>query len=404
MSQQPNKPYNPLFNRTYLKYLGFAVAIVIVILSERPPAPLEHPVPTANASSQLKVLRVENLQQQRLILSFATYPALTQNSKITRHLAAKALRDKTRQYPNIHAVLWTYDRLEVELRWTQDKGERVNISLQNTLYRLFNVNPDFNNQSNRKLIAAQYYLENKQADTALLAALEEGLAGQYRSPTKIAQLLYTPATAILITDRKTTAKFIADLDQQIAQLLQTQLTALPESFDWQAKSTHIEQRNRQHNLLIATELEVLNNLQGKIELLANFVLGDILNRQLPTKKIRFRLIKQQIFKRGYQIIVLSSDTVMTDSLLDIINDEVNNANFDDELTLVKDRLIKQYTTLIDDRERLFKLYSKKQFYRLKTQSAAEYTAQLNSITSEQVRSLMRRFSAEPTYTIFLKPS
>lgn len=404
MSQQPYKPYNPLFNRTYLKYLGFAVAIVIVILSERPPAPLEQPVSTTSASSQLKVLKVENLEQQRLILSFATYPALTRNSKITRNLAAKALREKTRQHPNIHAVLWTYDRLEIELRWTQDKSKRVNISLQDTLYTLFSINPDFNSRSNRKLIAAQYYLENKQADAALLAALEEGLAGQYRSPTKIAQLLNAPATALLITDRKTTSEFIADLDQQLGRLLQAQLTALPESFDWQAKFTHIEQRNRQHNLLIATELEVLNNLQGKIQLLANFVLGDILNRQLPAKKIRFRLIKQQIFKRGYQSIVLSSDAVMTDSLLGIINNEVDNANFDDELTLVKERLIKQYTTLVDDRERLFKLYSKKQFYRLQTQSAAEYKAQLDSITSEQVRSLMRRFSAEPTYTIFLKPS
>ena len=37
----PKQKYKPIFNRTYLKYLGFVVAIAIILLSEKPAKPLD---------------------------------------------------------------------------------------------------------------------------------------------------------------------------------------------------------------------------------------------------------------------------------------------------------------------------------------------------------------------------
>ena len=102
--------------------------------------------------------------------------------------------------------------------------------------------------------------------------------------------------------------------------------------------------------------------------------------------------------------MLSSSDIMTHSLVSLIENKINNSTFDKELASVKKRLIEQYQLLADNPDRLYKLYSKKQFYRLNTESASQYESQIDDITSEQVRAHMRRFVSEPTHTVFLQPS
>jgi hypothetical protein len=403
MLEQPHTPYKPLFNRTYLKYLGFVVAIAIVFLSKKAPSPIDQPSPIENALSSLQVLVVEDIDKQRLLLSFPTFPALTPQSKIERRVAYQNLQSKIESIPKLHALLWTYDRLEVELRWVNDSND-ANISIAAILNNLFNDSYKSDSEQQRKLIAAEYYLESKKADNALLATLDKSLASQYQSPTLIPQILSISPSALLISDKDISGNFFKDVDKQISSLFSKQSAQIPQSYDWRATSSSIKLRNNRHNLLIASELKQTSNQQNKLELLANFVLSEILKKELQGKGIQFRLIKQQIFSRGYQSVMLSSSDIMTDSLVSLIENKINNSTFDKELASVKKRLIEQYRLLADNPERLYKLYSKKQFYRLSTESASQYESLIDDITSEQIRAHMRRFVSEPTHTIFLQPS
>ena len=399
--QQPLKEYRPIFNRSYLKYLGFLVAIAIIFLSERSPQPLAQPQLVAQSKSGLQLLQVDGLEQQRLLLSFNANPALTGSEQLQRQLSYQALRKSVADSQYVNAVLWTFDRLEIELRWPPGKA----ISIASTLQQLVDNSYRYRGPEAEKLIAAQYYLHSKQPQQMLLNSFNQSLASHYYNDDRLQQLLSRRPSALLFTADSEQLQLGADLDRQLTALFPRPRAEFPTSVSWQAKKRLLSSRTADNSFLSAVQLEKLSSGQNQVELLSNFVLSRYLQGRPDYRAIDFRLIRQPIYDRGYQLLMISSATTIAPQLLQQISSEIATLNplqIDDHLTQVKDQLIQQYQLLLEDRERLLKLYSKKQFYQLNTLSRSEYVAHLDTISTEQISAQIRKLFGENTISVRLQ--
>ncbi|EPJ47453.1 MAG: hypothetical protein OFPII_13400 [Osedax symbiont Rs1] len=403
--QKPKfKEHKPLFNRTYLKYLAFIVAIAIVILSKKPPAPLDQPQALLNSISALQVLKVDELPQSRLLLSFLSNPALSPAAKVQRSIEYQALRQAAANSPHFQSVLWTYDRLEVELRWPASahtsNTDAQQLSLTQKLAALQKQALLGITDQDRKLMIAEHYLQNNTAENALLNKLTANLSEFYPGSTGLAKAFQTSPAALLITDSESSEPFIKALDQQFAAISSKPAASFPSIHQWRAGNTSFTARSEQYKLLIASELNAVSNQTNRLELLSHFVLSEV----LKTQNMPFRLIRQPIFSHGYQVLILSSKQKISSSAIEQINRQLQQADLEDIVLKVKDRLLDAYRSLVQDRERLFKLYSKKQFYRLITESDSEYQEQLDTITLEQIKQQIDTLLSAKIYSIRLQPS
>ncbi|EPJ48613.1 MAG: hypothetical protein OFPI_28980 [Osedax symbiont Rs2] len=399
--QQPLKEYRPIFNRSYLKYLGFVVAIAIIFLSERPPQPLEQPLLVAQSKSGLRLLQIDTLQQHRLLLSFNSNPALTPSEQRQRQLSYQALRKSISDNQYVKTVLWTLDRLEIELRWPPG----TDISIADTLRLLVDNSYRYNSAAAEKLIAAQYYLQSSQPQQLLLNSFNQSLASDYHGDGRLQQLLSKRPSALLFTAHSDQTQLASDLDRQLTALFPLPRTEFPMLVSWQAKHRVLDTRNAQNSFLSAVQLEKLSDGRDQVELLSNFVLSRYLQAQSDYKTVDFRLIRQPIYDRGYQLLIISSATAIAPQLLQQISSEIASLSpgqLEDHLLMVKEQLLQQYQSLLEDRERLLKLYSKKQFYQLNTLSRSEYAAHLDTIDAEQISAQIRNFFGENTISIRLQ--
>ena len=401
MSEQlPKKEYKPFFNRSYLKYLGFAVAIAIIFLSEKPTSSLEQPLPLEEAISGLKVLHNDSVTDSRLLLSFSSAPALTEKAKIDRALDYQSLLQSTATADNIHSVLWTQDRLEIELRWPKNSS----IDINDALSQLTRDARKYATTPARKLIAAAKYLDNKQIDNAAIQALSTRIARDYAAGKNINLLLKNTPKALLITSYEKTASQVIEIDRQFGTLFPRNSQGNHQPVSWHPSESTIEHRGTAHQLLVATQLAPISNPQSALELVTNFVLGELLNNLNAAQHNSYRLVRQPIFKRGFQAVLLASPRPYTYQDLMVLRAQMTEMAIDDAMTIIKKRLEDNYQKLVEDPERLFKFYSKKNFYGLTTQSSSEYAAQLDTITVEQIKMQIKAILGDNAIIIRLQPS
>jgi len=399
--QQPLKEYRPIFNRSYLKYLGFVVAIAIIFLSEKSPQPLAQPQLIAQAMSGLQQLQIDGLEQQRLLLSFSSNPALTGSEQKQRQLSYQALRKSVADSQYVNAVLWTFDRLEIELRWPPEQD----ISIADTLQQLVDNSYRYDTAATEKLIAAQYYLQSNQPQQLLLNSFNQSMASHYYAQGHLRQLLTRRPTALLFTAESDQSQLGAIIDRQLSALFPLPGPEFPKPVSWQAKQRILNARTGQNSFLSAVQLEKLGNGQNQVQLLSNFVLSRYLQERPDYRGLNFRLIHQPIYDGGYQLLIISSATKIAAPLLQQISSEIaalSPAQIEDHLIQVKDQLLQQYQSLLEDPERLIKLYSKKHFYRLNTLSRSEYSAHLDTIDAEQISAQIRKLFGDNTISIRLQ--
>lgn len=400
-SEPPKKEYKPLFNRSYLKYLAFIVAIAIIFLSEKPAKPLTQPKPLENSLSALHVLPADDLAQQHLLLSFLSSPTFTKAERIQRAISYDALRKSAASIEEVKQVLWTQDRLEIELRWPQQQK----LALRTLLNQLFTGANQVLTEKQTALIKAEDYLQNKSADEQLINTFKAAISSNYLLKSDIPSLKTTPFTALLITSSAEPDELTVDIDTQLANFNNLAKMSFPDTLPWRSKSQTIQLLSDSHKLLIGTQLTTASNQQNRIELLANFVLRELLNQQFSSdKSMRFRLIRQPTYLQGYQLIVLSSDSEIDHYTVDKITQKLARTNIDGLLESVKGKLSDQYQALTENDSRLFKLYSKKLFYGFNTESGAQYSDQLDKITPEQISAEINKLFKELTFIIRLQPS
>lgn len=398
--QQPRKQYKPIFNRTYLKYLGFVVAIIIILLSKKAPTPLDQPQAVTAINPVLHVLKAENLVQQRLFLSFSTSPALSSQHKIERELAYQALHQATKTSSAVFAALWTFDRLELELRWQRDQK----LDIKQTLQTFFTDSTNNVNDQNRKIITASQYLADQADDMVLLNALEQRIAYNLATPTPLHQILNITPSALLIIDEDSSQEQLAHVEQQLLAMFSRTPIALPESISYQQGTSTLYSNRNEHKLLIASQIKKQTNLQSSIDLLSHFMLSDILSSQQTQFGFDFRLVRKPIYYNGYQAIILTTDHAMPEQLKAQLLATIDTDIIDQRLAKIKERLLDAYSDLIDDQDRLFSLYSKKLFYGFETQSKSLYEEQLDSISNEQIMQQLQYLLGDQTTSIYLKPN
>jgi hypothetical protein len=396
----PKQKYKPIFNRTYLKYLGFVVAIAIILLSEKPAKPIDQIIQLENSAINLGVLQIDEDYPDRLLLSFNSTPALSVEAKTNRKLMYQALNKSAQNIKSIHSVLWTQDRLEIEFRWPQEQP----LQIKSAFAELERSSHLFNTQQTRKLIAAELYLNNQAPDNAALQRLDNRLSRALPNSENLRQVLSASPKAILFTDKDLTGIQVIAIDQQLTQLFHSPARKLTSSTPWQPFEETIKHRSNMHQLLIATELAQISNENSALELLSAIVLGDLLKTSVSELNVNYRLLRQPIFEHGYQAILLDSEHTLTNNDLFKIKKSIAKQAIDEALISAKNRLIEHYNVLSENPDRLFKLYSKKYFYGLSTQSASEYEAQLDTITTENIRSKINQLLGENAIFIRLQPS
>ena len=400
LESEPKRSYRSLFNRTYLKYLGFIVAIAIIFLSEKPIKPLDQPNPFKNSAVNLKVLQVSSLDQSRLFLSFVSFPALSTTAKIDRELYYQSLREAAASMAEIHSVLWTQDRLEVEFRTAASQP----LDIQRSLAALVSLSRQLNSATSRKLIAAKQYLQNQALDNAALQILSETLSRTYPRSVDLSSTLKSNPSALLITSLTPTAAVIIDINQQLSAIWGRAVNNFEARVNWPNINSEAPHRGSQHLVLIATELAELSNSTNTLELVGAFVLGELLNKITADEDLSYRLVRQAIFQRGFQAVLLTGKQRLSNRQLASLREELLSMPVEDELLVVKKQLLEGYRQLIDKPSRLYKLYSKKKFYGLITLSPSEYAAQLDTITADQIRQHIRQLLGDNAILIRLQPS
>jgi len=398
--QQAKNNYKPIFNRTYLKYLGFVVAIVIILLSKKAPTPLDQPIALTASNPALHVLKVDNLAQPRLFLSFITSPALSSQQKIERELAYQALRKATKTNVTVFNALWTFDRLELELRWQQGQTIDIKQTLQKFLTDSLN---NINNQD-RKIITASQYLTDQADDMVLLNALEQRIAYNLAPSTPLNRILNITPTALLVTDEDSDKQLLSKIEQQLIAMFSRTLIKLPENISYQQNSSTEYTNHNAHKLLIASQIKMQTNLQSSIDLLSHFILSDILTSQQARLGFGFRLVRKPIYYNGYQAVILTSNKAMPEQLRSELLAAIDTDVIDRRLAKIKERLLEAYSDVINDQDRLFSLYSKKLFYGFNTQSKSVYEEQLDNISTDQIMQQLQYLLGDQTTSIYLKPN
>jgi hypothetical protein len=396
----PKQKYKPIFNRTYLKYLGFVVAIAIILLSEKPAKPLDQIEQLENSAINLGVLQIDEDYPERLLLSFNSTPALSVEAKTNRKLMYQALNKSAQNIDTIHSVLWTQDRLEIEFRWPQEQP----LKIKSALAELERSSHVFNTQQARKLIAAELYLHNQAPDNAALQYLDNRFSRALPNSENLRQVLSASPKAILFSHKDLTDIQVTAIDQQLTQLFHSPARKLTSSTPWQPFEQKLKHRSHKHQLLIATQLAQISNESSALELLSTIVLGDLLKPSASELNVNYRLLRQPILEHGYQAILLDSEHTLTANILFKIKESIAKQAVDEALISAKNRLVEHYNDLSESPDRLFKLYSKKYFYGLSTQSASEYEAQLDTITTENIRSKINQLLGENAIFIRLQPS
>jgi len=400
LEQTPKKQYKPIFNRTYLKYLGFVVAIAIIFLSEKAPQPIAQIMQLENSAINLGILQVDSEHPARLFLSFSSTPALSLDAKTNRQLMYQSLNKAAVDIPQVDSILWTQDRLEIEFRWQQDKT----LQISQILSQLKHNSRSFNTEKNRKLIAAQLYLKNQTPDNAALQILDTRFSRNLVNNDNLQQILNSSPKALLITSLEHTDPQLKELDLQLSKLFHGPATKLMTNIEWQPFEETLRHRNTMYQLLIATQLGPINNQRNALELISTFTLGELLKSTASEFAINYRLLRKPILKHGYQALLIDSEHILTSESLSKIIQHINRQSIDKALALVKNRLVDHYNTLSHNPDRLFKLYSKKYFYGLSTQSSSEYEAQLDTITPESIRNHINTILGENAIFIRLQPS
>jgi len=396
----PKQKYKPIFNRTYLKYLGFVVAIAIILLSEKPAEPLDQIIQLENSAINLGVLQIDEDYPKRLLLSFNSTPALSLEAKTNRKLMYQALNKSAHNIESIHSVLWTQDRLEIELRWPDEQS----LQIKSVLAELERSSHVFNTQQARKLIAAELYLHNQAPDNAALQYLDNRFSRALPNSENLSQVLSASPKAILFTHKDRTDVLVTTIDQQLTQLFHSPARKLISSPPWQPFEETLKHRSSKHQLLIATQLAQISNENSALELLSTIVLGDLLKFSANEFNVNYRLLRLPILEYGYQAILFDSKRALTYDTLFEIRENIAKQAIEEALISAKSRLVEHYNDLSESPDRLFKLYSKKYFYGLSTQSASEYEAQLDTITTENIRSKINQLLDENAIFIRLQPS
>jgi len=396
----PKQKYKPIFNRTYLKYLGFVVAIAIILLSEKPAKPIDQIIQLENSAIHLGVLPIDEDYPERLLLSFISTPALSLEAKTNRKLMYQSINKSAQNIDQLHSVLWTQDRLEIEFRWSSEHP----LQIKSALAELERNSRAFNTQQARKLIAAELYLHNQAPDNAALQHLDNRLSRDFSSNENLSQVLSASPKAILFTHKDITEIQVTTIDQQLTQLFHFPARKLTNSTPWQPFEETLKHRSNKHLLLTATQLAQISNENSALELLSTIVLGDLLKTSASELNVNYRLLRQPILAHGYQAILFDSKRTLTDSTLFDIRESIAKQPIDEALISAKNRLVQHYNDLSENPDRLFKLYSKKYFYGLSIQSASEYEAQLDTITTEIIRSKINQLLDENAIFIHLQPS
>lgn len=391
------KKQGPLFNRTYLKYLAFIVAIAIVFLAERPAKPLEQATAPANAISNLLVLKDSSIDSARLFLSFNANPALNTVEKVQRALDSKALQSAVNKSPYVTSMLWTYDRIELNIQWP--KNNKTSLAL--IIDDLIDNSALFKTEKQRKLIAADQYIKNKNELNQLVVQLEDRLTNHYQRPESLNTILNKrPSTLLVYND----GDIITSIDKEIASLYPQERTPFSNATALTPGQHKIIQGISDYQQLIATELSTLSNRQNKRDLLANFALSQILSSPNTPQGIRYRLLRRPIFMHGYQLVILADTKPINTSTIDGIKESVERFS-DSDLSALKTRLLEQYQQVLGSKERRYALYSKKIFYRLITESASEYEAQLDTIKLTEIKQhILKLLDKNQSFVINLQPS
>jgi len=401
MSEQPPKQkYKPIFNRTYLKYLGFVVAIAIILLSEKPAKPIDQIIQLENSAINLGVLHIDEDYPARLLLSFNSTPALSLEAKTNRKLMYQSLNKSAQSIDQIHSVLWTQDRLEIEFRWPQEQP----LQIKSALAELERNSRAFNTQQARKLIAAELYLSNQAPDNAALQYLDNRFSRALPNSENLNKVLSASPKALLFTTQDFAGSEVKAIDQQLTKLFHSPARKSLTSEPWQPFEETLKHRSNKYQLLIATQLAQISNESSALELLSTIILGDLLKSSASEINVNYRLLRQPILEYGYQAILFDSERTLTTNDVFEIKESIAKQAIDDALISAKNRLVEHYNVLSENPDRLFKLYSKKYFYGLSTQSASEYEAHLDTITIENIRSKIHQLLGENAIFIRLQPS
>ena len=300
----------------------------------------------------------------------------------------------------IHSVLWTQDRLEIEFRWSNEQP----LQIKSTLAKLERNSHAFKTQQARKLIAAELYLNNQAPDNAALQRLDDRFSRNLPNSENLRQVLSASPKALLFTAQALTDLQVTAIDQQLTKLFHSPTRKLLSSTQWQPFEEKLKHRSNMHQLLIATELAQISNESSALELLSTIILGDLLKSSASELNVNYRLLRQPILEHGYQAILIDSERTLTNNTLFKIKENIAKQPIDEALISAKNRLVEHYNDLSENPDRLFKLYSKKYFYGLSTQSASEYEAQLDTITTENIRSKINQLLGENIIFIHLQPS
>jgi len=403
-----DKPYKPLFNRSYLKALVWGVAIAVVLLSTMSPKQPDYPTVNLDAERQLFWIPAKDTEPNDLRILLRSDATLSSTSQLMQQVATLAIEQRlsdeavaellpSRTTVQVRSAM---DRISIRLSWPTGQAKV----------------PD--------LPAILDLLTEELAQAAAMEKLEQFRARQYLEQQKPEQQLVQALLDNLLNHPDRTLPSEQQLQQFYQRLFQrppTLVLSSPEALSLVPSLAALpRQTTTGKETLLLNDAPLLQQLQGRDDsaylllggttvarqserFIAHMVANHILQHQLQQAKVSFRLLWRPLDQIGYQALILKQPTPFSREQIEQLHQQVTKT---DQATLdqIRQKLLEQYENRMFDSANHVEMLTNIAFYQLPLDTMATFRDRISALSLPEVNGLMaQQLDPGSQIVISLKP-
>ena len=393
-----SEPYQPLFNRTYLKVLVWLSAFAVLYLAtmgSREPDYLE-----LNSAEKLPIYWVENESEQtNVAVLLPTGGALTRSEKQLQTLLAQVLENQMAAQVLPEGIEYQLqqapDQLILTFQW-QDQDELPNWS--SLFSGLLSSVEASRWQPVLEKLKARDYLQSHKTNNQLLNRYFQHLTGAELSDPLA--LLNSRYQSMLNNARF----FISgnDSDELAEQLMDQPPRLVPSTRpDRNIASSQLEKilpsgNDRRYHLLVGAEIPVRNSADFIVHKLAAHTLQNALAQTSTSLKFEYRQLWSSLEDVGYRALLLHADQPL-DNLMQALENRITPELAENS----RDQVISQWKERMTEERNQISALQQVAFYGLPADTLNTYSERLGNVEISDIVKLAKA-SVQPDNQIRIR--
>lgn len=393
-----SEPYQPLFNRTYLKVLVWLSAFAVLYLAtmgSREPDYLE-----LNSAEKLPIYWVENESEQtNVAVLLPTGGALTRSEKQLQTLLAQVLENQMAAQALPEGIEYQLQQAPDQLILTFQWEDQDNLPDWSSLFSglLSSVESSRWQPVLEKLKARDYLQSHKTNNQLLNSYFQHLTGGELSDPLALLNSRYQSML--------NNARFFIsgkDSDELAEQLMDQPPRLVPSTRpDRNIASSQLEKilpsgNDHRYHLLVGAEIPVRNSADFIVHKLAAHTLQNALAQTSTSLKFEYRQLWSSLEDVGYRALLLHADQPL-DNLMQALENRITPELAENS----RDQVISQWRERMTEERNQISALQQVAFYGLPADTLNTYSERLGSVDISNIVKLAKA-SVQPDNQIRIR--